>query len=103
MAVIMPRKGTHRNALGQVPEDFDNNTLNIYVSKTSPPNVFQAYEKQFHTDFTKFFQMRSEEIVHGGRMVLTLNGRSIADSISDGSGCLLNLLGQTILDMVKEV
>lgn len=72
------------------------------MSKTSPPNVLQAYEKQFHTDFTKFLQMRSEEIVHGGRMVLTLNGRSIADSASDGAGCLLNLLGQTILDMVKE-
>ncbi|GJZ56860.1 benzoate carboxyl methyltransferase-like protein [Tanacetum coccineum] len=88
--------------LSQVPRGLENNTSNIYMAKTSPPNVFQAYAKQFNTDFTKFLQLRSEELVCNGRMVLTLVGRSIVDPTS-GDGCRhLELLAQSLLDMVKE-
>ncbi|KAD3069251.1 hypothetical protein E3N88_37131 [Mikania micrantha] len=72
------------------------------MAKTSPPNVFQAYGQQFKTDFTKFLQLRYEEIVCGGRMVLTLVGRSLADPTSDDGCCLLELLAQSLFDMVKE-
>ncbi|KAI3806785.1 hypothetical protein L1987_22700 [Smallanthus sonchifolius] len=74
--------------LSQVPEGLESSALNIYMTKTSPPNVFQSYQKQFKTDFTKFLRLRSEEIVSGGWMVLTLVGRSVADPTSD-DGCLL--------------
>ncbi|GJZ24160.1 jasmonate O-methyltransferase-like protein [Tanacetum coccineum] len=47
--------------------------------------------------------MRSKEIVHGGRMVLTLLCRSMADSSSHDSGYKWKLLAQTLLDMVEEV
>ncbi|KAI3800417.1 hypothetical protein L1987_28508 [Smallanthus sonchifolius] len=59
----------------EVPEGLESNALNIYMAKTSPPNVFQAYGKKFKSDFTKFLQMRSKELVCGGRMVLTFVGR----------------------------
>ncbi|PWA36929.1 anthranilate O-methyltransferase 3 [Artemisia annua] len=88
--------------LSQVPEGLEDNRLNIYLGKTSPPNVFQAYEKQFHMDFTMFLQMRSKEIVHGGRMVLALLCRSMADLTSNDSGYKWKLLAQTLLDMVEE-
>ncbi|KVG72834.1 SAM dependent carboxyl methyltransferase [Cynara cardunculus var. scolymus] len=65
--------------LSQLPEGLENNKANIYMSKTSPPNVIQGYQKQFYSDFTNFLNLRSEEIVCGGRMVLTFLGRSIAD------------------------
>ncbi|KAI3760824.1 hypothetical protein L1987_51223 [Smallanthus sonchifolius] len=88
--------------LSQVPEGLESSALNIYMAKTSPLNVFQSYQKQFKTDFTKLLQLRSEEIVSGGCMVLTLVGRSVADPTSD-DGCLLwELLAQSLHDMVKE-
>nr|XP_043620283.1 probable jasmonic acid carboxyl methyltransferase 2 [Erigeron canadensis] len=88
--------------LSQVPEGLGNNTSNIYMSKTSPPNVFQAYGNQFLTDFTRFLQMRSQEIVRGGRMVLTIVGRSLADPTNDDSCCIWKLLAQSLMDMAKE-
>lgn len=88
--------------LSQVPRGLENNTSNIYMAKTSPPNVFQAYAKQFNTDFTNFLQLRSEELVCNGRMVLTVVGRSIVDPISDDGCRHLELLAQSLLDMVKE-
>ncbi|KAK1420116.1 hypothetical protein QVD17_21454 [Tagetes erecta] len=88
--------------LSQVPQGLEGNALNIYMAKTSHPNVFQAYEKQFKTDFISFLQMRSEEIVCGGRMVLALVGRSVADPTSDDGCRLWELLAQSLVDMVKE-
>ncbi|KAK1435713.1 hypothetical protein QVD17_01479 [Tagetes erecta] len=88
--------------LSQVPENLENNRLNIYMAKSSCPNVFQAYGKQFKSDFTKFLQMRSEEIVCGGRLVLTIVGRSVVDPTSDDGCRLWELLAQSLLDMVKE-
>ncbi|KAI3500840.1 hypothetical protein L1887_36666 [Cichorium endivia] len=88
--------------LSQVPEGIENNKVNIYMTKTSPLNVFEAYQKQFHTDFKRFLQARSEEIVSGGRMVLTFHGRSSADPTTDDGCHHFELLTQSLLDMAKE-
>ncbi|XP_071709594.1 S-adenosyl-L-methionine:benzoic acid/salicylic acid carboxyl methyltransferase 3-like [Rutidosis leptorrhynchoides] len=88
--------------LSQVPAGLENNTSNIYISKTSPPSVFEAYHKQFYDDFMKFLQMRSKEMVRGGRMALIFIGRSIADPTSDDCCSLLDLLAVSLSDMVKE-
>ncbi|MFS7984145.1 putative methyltransferase [Helianthus anomalus] len=40
--------------LSQVPHGLESNGSNIFIAKTSPPNVCQAYENQFHTDFKNF-------------------------------------------------
>ncbi|KAI3688069.1 hypothetical protein L1987_81775 [Smallanthus sonchifolius] len=88
--------------LSQVPEGLEGNKLSIYISKTSPSSVPQAYEKQFHTDFIRFLQLRSEEIVNGGHMVLTLPGRSKVDPTSDDCWSLWDLLTKSLLEMLKE-
>ena len=86
----------------QVPEEIENNKRNIYIAKTSPPNVFEAYLKQFQKDFATFLCFRSEEIVPNGRMVLTFLGRSIADPTSNDSCCWSELLAKSLNDMVDE-
>nr|GEW76707.1 benzoate carboxyl methyltransferase-like [Tanacetum cinerariifolium] len=88
--------------LSQVPEGLDDNGLNIYMAKTSPHNVLEAYENQFRTDFTKFLQLRSEEIVCGGCMVLTFVGRGSVDPTSDDCCSILELLAKSLHDMLKE-
>ncbi|KAL7611028.1 hypothetical protein Lser_V15G14451 [Lactuca serriola] len=86
----------------RVPEGIENNKGNIYMAKTSPPNVFEAYRKQFHADMKMFLQMRSSEIVRGGCMVLTFLGRSSVDPTSDDCCSLWGLLGQSLHNMAKE-
>ncbi|KAM0002683.1 putative methyltransferase [Helianthus debilis subsp. tardiflorus] len=88
--------------LSQVPEGLESNKLNLYISKTSSLNVLQAYGKQFHTDFTKFLELRYEEIVCGGHMFITLPGRSKADPASDDCWSLWDLLTKSLLEMLKE-
>ncbi|KAH0726248.1 hypothetical protein KY284_002113 [Solanum tuberosum] len=55
--------------LSQAPEKIENSN-NIYIARTSPPQVFEAYLNQFDKDFSRFLQLRSEEIVSGGHMGL---------------------------------
>ncbi|GAY66729.1 hypothetical protein CUMW_251140 [Citrus unshiu] len=78
--------------LSKVPENLENNKRNIYITKSSPPSVCQAFLEQFQRDFSAFLSLRSEEIVSGGRMFLTFLGRSIADPSSKDCCCLLELL-----------
>ncbi|KAI7744322.1 hypothetical protein M8C21_032738 [Ambrosia artemisiifolia] len=86
----------------QMPQGLENNGSHIYIAKTSPPDVYQAYGKQFHIDFTKFLRMRSEEVVHGGSMILTITSRSSVDPTSEDNCDLFELLGQSLIDMLKE-
>ncbi|KAJ9567260.1 hypothetical protein OSB04_003226 [Centaurea solstitialis] len=88
--------------LSQVPKDLENNKANIYMAKTSPLCVFEAYRKQFYADFTKFLKLRSKEIVCDGRMVLTFHGQSIADPTSDDCCLLYELVAKSLLDMLGE-
>ncbi|XVF45320.1 hypothetical protein PTKIN_Ptkin02bG0196300 [Pterospermum kingtungense] len=55
------------------------NKGNIYISKTSPPAVFEAYLEQFKRDFALFLRCRADELVPGGRMVLTTIGSIKSD------------------------
>ncbi|KAK7841246.1 salicylate/benzoate carboxyl methyltransferase [Quercus suber] len=64
------------HCVSQVPRGVVNNKGNIYIAKSSPPNVFKAYMDQFHTDFSMFLCSRAKEILPGGRMILTFIGRS---------------------------
>ena len=77
-------------------------TLNkgsIYLSETSSPMVFKAYLDQFKEDFTLFLRSRSEEIVPGGGMILTIVGR--ADQNNPKS--IWEVLGRALYNMVLEV
>lgn len=81
------------------------NKGNIYISKTTPLCVEKAYLEQYSNDFSLFLNCRSQEMVSGGRMVLTLLGRTSADPkeyfyIWD---CLAQTLRAMILQVVKIV
>ncbi|KAL7601599.1 hypothetical protein Lser_V15G22696 [Lactuca serriola] len=106
---LFPNKSLHlvRSTYGvhwlsQVPVGVENNTSNIYIAKSSPPNVLKAYQNQFDTDFSTFLQLRSEEVIKGGCMVLTILGRSINDPTSDDCCSFWELLAQSLVDMLKE-
>ncbi|KAL2251289.1 UNVERIFIED_CONTAM: Benzoate carboxyl methyltransferase [Sesamum indicum] len=86
--------------LSQTPEGLErNNKENIYMARTSPPEVFKAYAKQYERDFSTFLRLRGEEMIIGGRMVLTFIGRSVEDLSCKDHFAQFTLLSQTLLDM----
>ncbi|KAF5463107.1 hypothetical protein F2P56_019048 [Juglans regia] len=89
--------------LSQVPEQIENNKRNIYIASTSPPNVPKAYSSQFQRDFSTFLKCRAEEMVTGGRMVLTFMGRKSEDPTNkDGSNSMWEFLAMALNDMVSK-
>ncbi|GAB4838444.1 hypothetical protein Ancab_039851 [Ancistrocladus abbreviatus] len=90
--------------LSQVPKGLvgDNgkhlNKGNIYISKTSPPEVGKAYQDQFERDFTLFLRLRLQELIPGGRMVLIM----LATSESREASIFWELLSMAMRDMVSE-
>ncbi|KAK6924399.1 SAM dependent carboxyl methyltransferase [Dillenia turbinata] len=88
--------------LSQVPEGLEENKGNIYMASTSPPNVLEAYFNQFQKDFSYFLKCRGEELMTGGRMVLTFLGRK-SDDPSSKEGCYIwELMALALNDMVTE-
>lgn len=87
----------------KVPEGIEDNKRNIYIGKTSPPNVVKAYYEQFEKDFSTFLRCRSEEVVGGGMMVLTILGRRSNEPYSKESCYEWDLLATVLNDMVFEV
>ncbi|KAL8200427.1 hypothetical protein R6Q57_011766 [Mikania cordata] len=88
--------------LSQLPELEEINKGNIYLSSTTPESVSRAYFEQFQTDFMGFLRCRSEEMMGGGRMVLTLAGRTTDDAREDESYHLWRPLAMALQDMVFE-
>ncbi|PON71454.1 SAM dependent carboxyl methyltransferase [Parasponia andersonii] len=86
----------------KVPEGVENNKGNIYMANTSPPSVIKAYKEQFQRDFSFFLKCRSEELVAGGRMVLTILGRKSEDPSSKDGCYIWELLAVALNDMVSE-
>ncbi|KAL2973857.1 hypothetical protein AAZX31_14G070400 [Glycine max] len=112
---LFPRKSLHfvhssssLHWLSQVPgglEDGSGRALNkqkIYLSKSSPKCVLDAYSRQFKNDFSVFLASRSQEIVAGGRMVLSLMGRETMDPTTDHSCYQWELLARSLMTMVSE-
>ena len=73
------------------------------MASTSPLNVFKAYHEQFQRDFSLFLECRAEEVVEGGRMVLTFLGRRSDDPSSKECCYIWELLAMALNDMVSEV
>lgn len=95
--------------LSQVPEGLISekgvpvNRGNIYPTITSPPSVHKAYLDQFEKDFTKFLTLLSEELITGGRMILTLRGNQSKDeSFNNYRPIFLELIGSALHEMVLE-
>ncbi|KAG8645517.1 hypothetical protein MANES_10G070900v8 [Manihot esculenta] len=88
--------------LSQVPEGIENNKGNIYISKTSPKNVFEAYLDQFQKDFSLFLCCRAKELKSKGQMILTLLGRSTSDPACNDCIQFWYLLAQSLLEISRE-
>nr|UMB49612.1 salicylic acid methyltransferase [Morella cerifera] len=88
--------------LSQVPELLESNKGNIYMASTSPQTVIGAYYAQFQRDFSTFLRCRAEELVAGGRMVLTFLGRRSEDPASKECCYIWELLATALNDMVSE-
>ncbi|KAL0346488.1 UNVERIFIED_CONTAM: Benzoate carboxyl methyltransferase [Sesamum calycinum] len=106
---LLPSKSLHfvhssysLHWLSQVPEGVESNRNNIHMGTASPPAVFEAYLRQFQRDFSTFLSSRGEEMVPGGRMVLTFIGRSVADPYTKDDCIHIKILGDTLLDMIVE-
>ncbi|KAL5794328.1 hypothetical protein ACOSP7_002922 [Xanthoceras sorbifolium] len=95
--------------LSKVPEGLVSesgvplNKENIYPTKTSPPGVHKAYSEQFEKDFTQFLRLRSKELIHTGRMVLTIRGnQSKEESAKNYRPIFVELIGMELQEMVSE-
>eukprot|EP00257_Ricinus_communis_P006342 XP_002521540.2 salicylate carboxymethyltransferase [Ricinus communis] len=88
--------------LSQVPDGIEGNDGNIYMASDSPPSVLQAYYRQFQKDFSMFLKCRSEELVPGGRMVLTFLGRRSEDPASKECCYIWKLLAMVLGELVLE-
>ncbi|KAI4341515.1 hypothetical protein MLD38_026229 [Melastoma candidum] len=65
--------------------------------------VIDAFEMQFHDDMNKFLDARSQEVVAGGMMALTIRLRPDGTSHHRVlENRFLDLLGSCVLDMVKK-
>ncbi|KAF7848618.1 hypothetical protein BT93_L1796 [Corymbia citriodora subsp. variegata] len=88
--------------LSQVPGGLEGNKSNIYMARSSPPKVLRAYYEQFQRDFSTFLECRGQELVVGGRMVLTLLGRKSDDPSSKECCYIWELLAIALNEMVSE-
>ncbi|XP_051124345.1 benzoate carboxyl methyltransferase-like isoform X3 [Andrographis paniculata] len=88
--------------LSQVPKGLASNKSNISISMTSPQEVIDAYKKQYQRDFMTFLMSRSEEMMSGGYMILTIVGRSIEDSLLHDDYMQFTILADTFVEMINE-
>ncbi|KAE8690330.1 hypothetical protein F3Y22_tig00110895pilonHSYRG00073 [Hibiscus syriacus] len=86
--------------LTKLPVGLQNNKGNVYMARSSPPNVFQAYADQFQKDFTNFLSLRSKEIIPQGRMVLTFMARKNTDPSDEDYGW--ELVAKSLVDLVAQ-
>lgn len=87
-------------------EDDRGRALNkgkLYISKSSPQCVLDAYSQQFQNDFSKFLESRSQEMVPGGLMVLSLMGRESLDPTTPHGCYQWELLAHALMTMVSQV
>ncbi|KAH1046182.1 hypothetical protein J1N35_036966 [Gossypium stocksii] len=76
-----------------LPAGLENDKGDIYMARSSPPNVFKAYADQFQKDLTSFLSMRSNEIIPQSHPVLTFPNPSDEDYGWE-------LLAKSLLDLV---
>ncbi|CAN1163549.1 Probable jasmonic acid carboxyl methyltransferase 2 [Linum perenne] len=93
--------------LSQVPLGLENgavlNNGQVYITKSSPSQVVEAYTQQFRKDFSLFLRSRSEELVPTGRVLMSLLGRYSHKSPTDQEGSnQWELLARALMSMVAD-
>ncbi|KAK9099141.1 hypothetical protein Syun_026186 [Stephania yunnanensis] len=112
---LFPRKSIHfihssysLQYLSQVPkglvskEGMQLNKGNTYIASTTPQVVSRAYYEQFKHDFYSFLHSRSEEVIKGGRAVLTLIGRRTDDPSRDENCVPWKMITLALKDIAEE-
>jgi hypothetical protein len=71
----------------QAPEVLTRNNIPAYNidehdRRERLPIILEAYAQQFKNDFTHFLELRSKELLSGGRMVISITGRHSVGSAS---------------------
>ena len=75
----------------------------VYICDKSPQLVSEAYYQQFQEDFSLFLESRSEELVVGGKMVLTFLGRKGPQHVDRGNSFLWEILTRAFTILVSQV
>uniref|UniRef100_A0A0E0E1B7 Jasmonate O-methyltransferase n=2 Tax=Oryza meridionalis TaxID=40149 RepID=A0A0E0E1B7_9ORYZ len=79
------------------------NKGNIYIGKATPSHVVKLFQNKFKEDFSLFLALRSEELVSGGRMVLTFLGRKSSQMLAHGDvGTMWELLAEALQILVQK-
>ncbi|KAK9164210.1 hypothetical protein Syun_005112 [Stephania yunnanensis] len=111
---LFPRKTLHfihssysLHYLSQVPKGLENeegalNKGNIYIASTTFPTVSRAYYEQFNHDFSSFLKSRSEEVLAGGRAILTFMGRRTEDPSCDENCTAWKMISLALNDIAQE-
>ncbi|CAL4925873.1 unnamed protein product [Urochloa decumbens] len=90
--------------LSQVPQELVDGVLvnkgRVCAGRTSSPAVAAAYARQFEHDFGRFLAARAEEVVPGGRMVLSLWGRPDKD-LASSQDMYPELIAEILQDMAS--
>lgn len=89
--------------LMQVPKGIESNKGNVFIGRTTPNSVVEAYFRQFQKDFPMFLKYRAKELITGGRMVLTMVGRISEDLCSEEYCYVWGFLTLALNSMVVEV
>ncbi|RCV10500.1 hypothetical protein SETIT_2G116600v2 [Setaria italica] len=90
----------------QVPEGLDTskeaylNKDNVYITNTTTPFAVKQFQEQFHKDFSLFLELRHEELVYGGKMVLVFLGRKNEDVYSGELNQLYGLVARSLQSLV---
>ncbi|KVH98423.1 SAM dependent carboxyl methyltransferase [Cynara cardunculus var. scolymus] len=91
--------------LSQVPSGLEATHLNkekLYISKSSPASVVEAYQQQFQKDFSLFLRSRAHEMVVKGRMVLSFLGRRSPDPSVDEACYHWELLARALMSLALD-
>lgn len=95
--IIIRAKSYHRSLMDQ---KIPTKRIYIYITIESSARVLEAYANQFQRDFSTFLRLRAEEMIQGGRMVLSFRGRTVENASTYAE---FTLLAKTLLDIVIEV
>ncbi|KAJ6800259.1 salicylate carboxymethyltransferase-like [Iris pallida] len=95
------------NWLSQVPPGLFNegkpvNKGKVYMSPASPPLVATRYFEQFQKDFSLFLTSRSQEVVGGGRIVISMIGRKRHGSHKKNELSVFEALGKSFSILVTQ-
>ncbi|KAJ1256968.1 hypothetical protein BS78_K262500 [Paspalum vaginatum] len=77
-------------------------SVHLFHSSSSLHWRSQCYREQFNKDFSTFLKLRHEELVYGGKMVLTFGGRKDEDVYNGELNKFFDLLAMSLRSLVTK-